>query len=435
MKQKIPETSASYFKLLAKTSILFLQTEYNWIVMITKCFEEAKKVLRGNASQYGVIAGREYYKDVWGRDGLVSSLGMAASDDEILIELAKKTIESIAKFQKSNGQLPNKFSPDGKKLCFGEGGCVDTSLWFPIALFNYYKNTGDKQFLNKLAPKALNAIEWAGCLDQNNDLLLETGEGSDWMDMLLRSGRVLYDQALYYKALLATDEILHAAGKERRFVELARNVKRNINIFFWPQEQNLEKVRQEFGHTGIEKDFELALENGEKNYYFAEVGFRKYDARCDVYANLLAVAFGIADVGKEKRIFGHIDSVNAADPYPVKVLDPPIGNEDYFRPFYFRQTDLPHLQLPGNYHNGGIWPYVGGFYVMALKKAGMDWRLALENLAAANKIGKLGDWEFNEWITASGQPLGSAHQSWSAAMYILAYQAAKGKKEINWILM
>ena len=400
--------------------------------MIAECFEKAKNVLKGNTSKFGVIAGREYYNDVWGRDGLISCLGMSCSGDEELVKLAEKTIINISKFQKPNGQLPNKFSPDGKKLCFGEGGCVDTSLWYPIAVLNHHRNVRNVKFLKKHAAQVEKAVEWAGCLDLNNDTLLETHEGSDWMDLLVRSGRVLYDQVLYYKALLAADEILGILGKKRKYTVLSKNVRKNINLFFWPQQENVEVMKKMHGYSGVDKDFEAVLQCGEKGYYYADVGFRKYDPRCDVYANLLAVVFDVTEAQKASSILDHIQKENIATPYPVKVLDPPITN-DGFRPFYFRYTDLQHLQEPGNYHNGGIWPMAGCFYVMALKKLGRDWQTALEKLAEANKVGKNGEWEFNEWLNPQGVPMGSSYQSWSAAMYILAYQYVKGNARLWWL--
>jgi glycogen debranching enzyme len=51
----------------------------------------------------------------------------------------------------------------------------------------------------------------------------------------------------------------------------------------------------------------------------------------------------------------------------VRVLHPVIhpGNKDWRE--YYRNNNL---NLPEQYHNGGIWPFVGGFYVAALVKAG-----------------------------------------------------------------
>jgi|GEM_PF-1835174 len=87
---------------------------------------------------------------------------------------------------------------------------------------------------------------------------------------------------------------------------------------------------------------------------------------------------------------------------------------------YYRNNNL---NLPEQYHNGGIWPFVGGFYVAALVKAGRldEARRQLEKLAEVNRQGAEFEWEFNEWCHGrTGQPMGYPHQAWSAGMYIFA---------------
>ena len=77
---------------------------------------------------------------------------------------------------------------------------------------------------------------------------------------------------------------------------------------------------------------------------------------------------------------------------------------------------------PWQYHNGGVWPYIGGFWVTWLAK--YDKKIAkseLENLAKANAVN---NWEFNEYLHGQlGTPMGVPYQSWNMAMYIKAYQA------------
>ena len=80
---------------------------------------------------------------------------------------------------------------------------------------------------------------------------------------------------------------------------------------------------------------------------------------------------------------------------------------------------------PGEYHNGGIWPFVCGFYIAALVAA-KRYHLAeqkLVTLAELVKPARQADVEFgfNEWIRAQdGTPQGEDWQSWSAAMYLYA---------------
>jgi glycogen debranching enzyme len=110
--------------------------------------------------------------------------------------------------------------------------------------------------------------------------------------------------------------------------------------------------------------------------------------------------------------------VGADDPYPIKAFYPPIfpGERDWRE--YFRSRNL---NLPFQYHNGGIWPFLGGFYVAALQHAGHSEsaRRTLGLLASANEAGKTRPWEFNEWLHGlSGRPMGHPLQAWSAAMFL-----------------
>lgn len=395
--------------------------------MIETALEKAIETLRGNIRKKGVIAGREFYPDVWGRDAFVSSLGMSLSEDQALIDASELTIDSLSSFQKENGQMPNKISPDGSKVCFGEGGCVDSSLWYPIAVWNHYKATDDENFLKRHAEKTERAVEWAMNLDQNGDFLIETNEGSDWMDLLLRAGRVLYDEALYYAALKFVDEIRKEMDREEKYSLLATKVKENINLFFWPKEDYAEKIAREYGYSGIENDFKTALSKGGKDYYLAEVRFREVDSRCDVYANCLTILFGIADRAKIEKILNNFEREKVCEPYPAKCLWPPIQKDSPDWNLHFRWTDLPHLIEPGNYHNGGIWPYIGGFYVSVLvERDKQTAKNMLEKLSEANLKS-----DFNEWLDQRGVPRGSRHQSWSAGMYIFTYKTLeKGKSPL-----
>ncbi len=85
--------------------------------------------------------------------------------------------------------------------------------------------------------------------------------------------------------------------------------------------------------------------------------------------------------------------------------------------------------LPGHYHNGGVWPFVCGFYIAALVAAG-EQRLAEAKLRALTALVKLSrkspptppdGFGFNEWFRArDGSPAGEDWQTWSASMYLYA---------------
>ncbi|MFZ5540217.1 MAG: glycoside hydrolase 100 family protein, partial [Pseudomonadota bacterium] len=80
---------------------------------------------------------------------------------------------------------------------------------------------------------------------------------------------------------------------------------------------------------------------------------------------------------------------------------------------------------PYQYHNGGIWPFVGGFWVVALARLGLD-DLARTELAKLAHVNSLNDWRFTEWFHGKTlEPMGMAGQGWNAAAFLLARQAVE----------
>ena len=100
-------------------------------------------------------------------------------------------------------------------------------------------------------------------------------------------------------------------------------------------------------------------------------------------------------------------------------MNPPIypGEDDWADYMIKGRQNYPH-----QYHNGGIWPFIGGFWVMWLAKFDKDLaRVELEKLALANS---LNDWEFNEYLHGQmGTPMGVPYQSWNMAMFIAAHKS------------
>jgi glycogen debranching enzyme len=96
---------------------------------------------------------------------------------------------------------------------------------------------------------------------------------------------------------------------------------------------------------------------------------------------------------------------------------------------------LPRYALfnnPGDYHNGGIWPFICGFYIAALVAA-KRFTLAEKKLVALTHCIRKNNapgiaFGFNEWIKSQdGQPMGQDWQTWSAALYLYAVKCVEEK--------
>jgi hypothetical protein len=159
-------------------------------------------------------------------------------------------------------------------------------------------------------------------------------------------------------------------------------------------------------------------------FYLSFVNFSVWGEELDIFANILASLTGVADASRAGSMASSLMRIKAAKPYPIRVVGNPIGQEDPLWRLYMQR----HRQnLPWQYHNGGIWPFVGAFWVMLLARLGKEkeawWEL--ENLALVNCIN---DWEFNEWFHGqTGEPMGMPGQSWNAALYILAFRTVRDR--------
>jgi glycogen debranching enzyme len=93
-----------------------------------------------------------------------------------------------------------------------------------------------------------------------------------------------------------------------------------------------------------------------------------------------------------------------------------------WRPYMGRHRQ----NLMHQYHNGGLWPFVGGFWVMALSRLGLrdEADVALHRLAQANAQD---GWRFTEWFHGRTlAPMGMDGQSWNAATWLLARRELQG---------
>jgi hypothetical protein len=211
-------------------------------------------------------------------------------------------------------------------------------------------------------------------------------------------------------------------------------VRLKVNRLLWvgPEEPNdlawIAQERKEWLYVRRRVETELV----ERPFYLPYMAFRDYADRLDTLGNLLAILFGVADQAKADKILDYIHGCGLDEPFPVRALYPPLqpGDKDWRDYYRVRNLNQPH-----HYHNGGAWPFIGGFYVAALVQAGRhaEAERQLERLATMNRQGRSHEWEFNEWCHgASGRPMGYAGQSWSTAMYLFAHDAVQHGR-VRWL--
>ncbi len=157
--------------------------------------------------------------------------------------------------------------------------------------------------------------------------------------------------------------------------------------------------------------------------------------RFDLLGNSLAILTGIASPDRARDMVAWVEAeCDAMRERGELVVDLPPCLFPYILPHQLDwRPRYKQYNLPGEYHNGGIWPFVCGFYVAACVAAGQI-ELARQKLLALTALIKPwheneAEWGFNEWIKAqTGQPSGRDWQTWSAAMYLYAAECVRQKE-------
>lgn len=394
--------------------------------LTTIALEKARLILRSECSPIGLVASPEGYPHVWARDSVITSLGALLSPGHA--NCLRMSLQTLAGQQSELGAVPNNVSLATGRLDHTNAGSIDSNLWFILGHAFQYRIDNDLGFLRSQWPKLEKALLWLRYQDSNGCGLLEVHEAADWADLLANRFNILYDNVLWYAVLRAMAEMGRGLGVDSAYYdEMADDVRHKIRIVLWVGAENADEWgpdcpgHTEWTHTLSQVDPVLV----KRPYFLPYVAFRDFGDYCDVFGNLLAILLGVANPTQEVRILDYLHQVGIAEPYPVRVLHPVIypGNKDWRE--YYRNNNL---NMPEQYHNGGIWPFVGGFYIAALVKAGRmdEARRQLEKLAAVNRLGVAEEWEFNEWCHGrTGLPMGYPHQAWSAGMYVFAYHCVR----------
>lgn len=392
-------------------------------------FQKAKEAIEKNITPLGFsacslsdndVTGTDVnYRSVWARDGSFTIMSTIYLQDEHIRRAQRQTLQTLFQNTSERGLLPAYVRIEsGEPDYSGVGGIcsIDGGLWAIIAFYQYVKITNDLELLAEHSESLKKAMEWLAAHDSNENGLLEIPEAGDWTDLFGRSYNVLYDEVLWFRANVLYGRMLELlkdyeqAGKYLRHAQLIRS---RILSAFWPTTRKSDDLPPV---TFAEQQYSV----GDASYLLAEITPFNFSWRCDVLGNILAFLFNVLHIDRARTAFNFMWGVGVNEPYPVANLYPPVQSGD---PDWRAYYTVNLLNLPHHYHNGGIWPFVGGLWVRFIHRLGMSDVAARElfKLAMLNRQGKTDEWEFTEWAHGNtGRPMGKRYQAWSAASYIRA---------------
>ena len=345
---------------------------------------------------------------------MIASLGARFVQDDQIQEASQASLSLLQGHRGPRGAIPNNV--DCVTLRPNFRAYADGGLWWIVA----------STFLSPDLDVVREVLCWYEYQNVDQSGLLSMQESSDWQDLFCTRGKGLYLNCLYVMALRRAAELFsgeEADGLRRR----AALVAGRINTYFWyAGDGNIERPMSHTFSTegtplrdsmGRARELPVKRYLTEEQYYLPYLGFRSLGEWFDSFGNMMAILAGVADQQQSDIILDFI-SRHSMDIWPLRSLTPVVRPGDSDWRDYYGSLNAPH-----RYHNGGVWPFLGGFYVAALVKAGRAEaaELALRNLAQLNQCGQFNEWHHGE----TGDPMGAQDQAWSAGMYLFAWECVR----------
>jgi hypothetical protein len=333
------------------------------------------------------------YPEPYTRDLMIGSLGIMASGNEELAASLGRTLAALAEHQSPLGLIPG-IADEAEDL-----GASDTTPLFLIGLAAYRSISRSPGHLEDAAQRAL---AWCEYQSPEDRVLVAQQPTSDWRDEQWVPGHGLYVNALVHGSLVLFGHGARAATLR-------------------------EEMSLPVGSEQAPRHTRGGLALSERPYLALWSHKNDHSPRFDLLGNSLAILCGavsheraVATLSWVEEVCGtmRVSGELVAGTTPNLIPSISRGEADW-------RSRYEDFNQPGEYHNGGIWPFVSGFHVAALVAADQlalaeQKLIELTALCKKKKNGEL-DFGFNEWVRASdGSPRGEDYQFWSASMYLYA---------------
>ncbi|MFN0048225.1 MAG: amylo-alpha-1,6-glucosidase [Cytophagales bacterium] len=369
-------------------------------------------IVRRGENLNTIIAGYHWFSD-WGRDTMISLPGLCLETGRY--DDAKKIIKAFANVI-DKGMIPNRFPDLGDEPEYNN---VDGTLWYFVAIYQYILKTNDWEFIkNEMYDKLVDIIYWHekgtrfGIKVDEDGLLMagETGSQLTWMDAKVgdwvvtpRIGKPVEINALWYNVM-----------KIMAFFATEINKKDDISLY----NNKAEKTAKSFAAQFIDHETETLFD-------FITNDTKNSESRPNQIF-VLSLPFELVDKKIAKNILKHIED-NLLTSRGLRSLSP---DDTKYRPFYVGDQ----LSRDGAYHQGTVWSWLIGPYLLA--------KMKIQGKTALPKVKKwfedfqphfreAGIGQISEIFDATSpfKPKGCMAQAWSVAEILRAYLHYKKMSE------
>jgi predicted glycogen debranching enzyme len=303
-------------------------------------------VYRKSTKSHTILAGYHWFTD-WGRDTMIAMLGGTIALDKK--EESASIIRTFLRYL-DHGMIPNRFpdNPNGEP----EYNTIDGTLWLFVAVYECFQKFKDVKFLESVSAQLEDILNHhiAGTrfnIHATKQGFLSGGDANTqltWMDVKIgdfavtpRYGCPVEINALWYNALKVYEFVAKTIGKPSNPViaNLAKKVEDNFESVFWNEAGYLNDVYYESGR----KDSKIR-----PNQLYA-----------------ISLPFALISTEKQLQVVETVKE-HLLTTLGMRTLSP---KDPEFRANYGGST----WDRDTAYHQGTVWPFLIGEYMMALLKA------------------------------------------------------------------
>ncbi len=395
--------------------------------------KKAIEVLQLASSQYGIKATPEKtdnYNRIWARDSAVSAIAIITNQLESLYPTVEVSLKKLQEAAYKNGQIPSNVSTSeqGEITGVSFGGPVgrtDAGFWWVIAAVLYLEQQPNNVFKHLVAEQAHQIFELANSWEFNHKGLMYLPMSSNWADEYVTHGYVLYDQILLYWALQLAAKFFNNNEYAAKAQQMKIAIKQHF-LFEAELQGSLytQKQQQDLQDFNIGKKFIASFSPGDR--------VERYDA----WSIALLLLLQIPSATTTKQLIEVLDkTLQSQNNIGIPAFFPVIESNDLL----FAQLQNNHhyrfKNLPGHFHNGGIWPVVNGFLIAGLMAVN-ELPLATKLLASLQEQlnGSIDSHPFAEYFTSNGKANGVANLCYSAAGYLLAAESTNNYQQFSKLL-
>jgi glycogen debranching enzyme len=319
----------------------------------------------------------------FGRDSLWSLYAINSYGD---FALTREEIEFLLHRQREDGKIMHEWSQtanrvDWKSLPY-EWASSDATVLLPMAVNDYLKISGDRQYVASIWPNLERAWNFETTHDTDGDGIYDNAQGTGWVESWLprMPHQEIYLAALDEQASIAFASLARATGHNQLATEA---------------EQRSARI----GAT-IEKEYYLAPA---QSYAFSWEGNGKTDDTATIFP---AVAWWDNSY--------HLDH---ADPLLQRWASSEFSTDWGTRIL----SDQASIYDPISYHQGSVWPLFTGWVSVAEYRAGHPLSgyahlMQNANLTWSQDLGNTTELLSGQFYQVLGRS--TAHQLWSSAMVI-----------------